>query len=223
LNHKVRTVTPKREAPRLGQVVGNNLERIRTEESWSQEDLAARGWRVGLPWSRSTIAAVEAGKRGVDLGEVVLLALVLDAPVSDLLSGSGAVQLGDGSRVSLSDIRRVLTGDASSARTIFPDVKRRIFAARKDAHDRVMLSASGEAEQKAARKLGVTPHVIAAAAWDLWRRSLTEERNARVDQESLDTTEARSSQALRGHVTRQLLGEIESLVEDPEYVKGVGG
>lgn len=208
----------KHEPPKLGQVVGTNLERIRVENGWSQDDVAASGWRVGLPWSRSTIAAIEAGRRSIELGEVVLLALALYTAVTDLLAGNGVAQVGDGTKLSLADIRRVLTSDARPGQEALDDVHRRIFSARKQAYERVMLSAGGEAEQKAARKLGVPPQVIAEAAYDLWRRSLTDERNARVEAKATDPATTRSSQALRGHVTRVLVSEIEFLLEDqPGY------
>ena len=85
-----------------------------------------------------------------------------------------------------------------------------------------MLSANGEAEQKAARKLGVTPQMIAQAAYDIWGRSLTDERNLQVEQlDWVDETSTRQVQALRGHVTRQLLDDIENLISsNPNiYVK----
>ena len=204
----------KDEPPRLGQVVGTNLERIRIQESWSKDDVAARGWRVGLPWSRSTVAALEAGRRAIELGEVVLLAVALDTTVAGLLAGKGLAHVGDGSKIPLSDIRQILTGDARRPRKADPHVKARIYVSRHQAYERVMLSAGGEAEQKAARKLGVTPQVIAEAAYDLWRRSLTEERNVRVEAKAADPETARKSQALRGHVTRMLVREIEALLDD---------
>lgn len=206
----------KYEPPRLGQVVGTNLERIRNIESWSQDDVAARGWRVGLPWTRSTVAAVEGGRRAIELGEVVLLALTLNRTVTELLAGTGVARLGDGSDISLSDIRQIVTRDARRAQKAVVDVKHRIYATRNQAYDRVMLSAGGEAEQKAARKLGVTPQVIAEAAYTLWRRSLTEERNVRVEAKAADPDTARKSQARRGHITRVLVREIESLLDDSD-------
>ena len=80
-----------------------------------------------------------------------------------------------------------------------------------------MLSANGEAEQKAARKLGVTPQTIAQAAYDIWGRSLTDELNLRVEQiDWLDGTPTRQVQAYRGHVTRELLDQIETLGSSDE-------
>jgi len=205
---------PKTAPPRIDQVLGMNLERIRKEKGWSQDDLVSRGWRVGLPWSRTTIAALEVGKRAVELGEVVLLALILNSSVADLLAGDDLTLVGDETGMWLDDVRDVLTSDQQTAQENFPDIHSRVSKAKAvDVHDLVMLSANGEAEQKAARKLGVTPQTIAQAAYDIWGRSLTDERNLRVEQiDWLDETSTRRVQAYRGHVTRELLDEIESLI-----------
>lgn len=65
-----------------------------------------------------------------------------------------------------------------------------------------------DAERKAARRLGVTTEAIVNAARRLWGRTLTKERDTRV-KDSKGTDSARSLQALRGHVTRELLDELQ--------------
>jgi transcriptional regulator with XRE-family HTH domain len=205
---------PKTAPPRIDQVLGRNLERLRKEKGWSQDDLVSRGWQVGLPWSRSTIAALESGKRAVELGEVVLLALILNSTVAELLAGDDVTLVGEETRIWLDDVRLVLMSDQQAAQESFPDIHTRVSKVRAlDGYNRVMLSANGEAEQKAARKFGVTPLTIAQAAYDIWGRSLTDERNLQVEQlDCVDETSTRQVQALRGHVTRQLLDEIENLI-----------
>ena len=79
--------------------------------------------------------------------------------------------------------------------------------------DRALAAAAGEAERKAARKLGVPPQVVSVAAYARWGRSLTEERDRRVAAQTVapQTTggiKPRTLQALRGHVTRALLDEL---------------
>ena len=202
---------PKAAPPRIDQVLGKNLERLRKEKGWSQDDLVSRGWQVGLPWSRTTIAALESGKRAVELGEVVLVALILKSSVDELLAGDDVTLVGEETVMWLEDVREVLMSDQRAALESFPDIHRRVSKARApEGYSRIMLSANGEAEQKAARKLGVTPQTIAQAAYGLWGRSLTDERNLQVEQlEWVDETSTRQVQALRGHVTRQLLEDIE--------------
>jgi hypothetical protein len=72
----------------------------------------------------------------------------------------------------------------------------------------------GEAEQKAARKLRVSAEVLADSALEIWNRSLTQERDFRIRGISPSPTSARSLQALRGHVTRQLLAELTEIIGD---------
>jgi hypothetical protein len=207
-------MSPRKALPRIDQVLGSNLERLRKEKGWSQDDLVSRGWQVGLPWSRSTIAALEGGRRSVELGEVVLVALILDSSVAELLAGDDLATVGDGTRMALEQVRQVLGSTPRSAQNLFPDIFSRVSKVHgQDKFSRVMLSANGEAEQKAARSLGITPKMIAQAAYDLWKRSLTDERNLRVDDLTADgKSSTRQVQALRGHVTRRLLDEIDNLV-----------
>lgn len=76
---------------------------------------------------------------------------------------------------------------------------------------------AGEAEEKAARKLGESKLVIAAVAFALWGRSLTEERDMLVGLEieksqwDPDFT-PRRVQAIRGHQTRRLLSEMSERI-----------
>jgi transcriptional regulator with XRE-family HTH domain len=72
--------------------------------------------------------------------------------------------------------------------------------------------AAGEAEQKAARKLGVNPAAVALAAQRRFGRSLTSERDRRVLERPLGES-PRRIQAVRGHVTRTLIGELVPLIE----------
>lgn len=69
---------------------------------------------------------------------------------------------------------------------------------------------AGEAEEKAARKLGEPKAVIVAAAVKLWGWTLTQERNMRTLRQRPDEA---SQRAVRGHVTRELLSELVELLE----------
>lgn len=80
------------------------------------------------------------------------------------------------------------------------------------AKTRAMQEASGEAEQKAARKLGMLPTAVALAAQRRWSQGLTAERDKRVLERSLGES-PRRVQAIRGHVTRALIAELRPLLE----------
>ncbi len=65
------------------------------------------------------------------------------------------------------------------------------------------------AERHAARKLGTTPERVNLAAVHLWGRTLAEERDHRLSEQA-GKASARRRQALRGHITRELLTELET-------------
>lgn len=73
------------------------------------------------------------------------------------------------------------------------------------------VDALAEAEEKAAAKFGVTATLVALAARKLWGRSLTQERDRRVAANSSERS-AGALQAIRGHVTRGLLDELEPIL-----------
>jgi hypothetical protein len=77
----------------------------------------------------------------------------------------------------------------------------------KDSVADVILAARGDAEMKAARRLGISSIEVSALAHRLWGRGLSEEREARL----APTTDSasRATQAQRGWVTRTLLAELE--------------
>lgn len=74
-------------------------------------------------------------------------------------------------------------------------------------------AARGDAERKAARKLGVDALKLSAAAHGRYGRSFTAERDARVDEQAPADASPRSIQALRGHVTRAMLTELAPVLE----------
>ena len=222
----------------LEEVIGENLRRIREDEGWSQDDLARRARAKGLPWSRSSVAAVEAGTKTLDLSEVLLLRLAVSGNFDQLLAGKGFVVLGRGARIPLGGVRSLLADQddqvrikvdiqtpdlanlSSTAEVVagFQSLKRRVAKLAPGASAKDLMSAeraaSGEAEQKAARKLSVSAVDLAVAAFGLWGRSLTEERDGRVKDWPKPPQTPRAVTAVRGHVTRQLLAELEPILKE---------
>jgi transcriptional regulator with XRE-family HTH domain len=196
----------------LEQVIGASLRAFR-ETSRLHQDLIAAAVRVfGLAWTRPTIAAIEAGRRHLRPGETAVLALALaeisDAQVrtvADLLPDSDEpVLLGPGLVVPLRQAKELLGGHATSLPT--PAAIERIPVS-------PALEAQDDAVQKAATALRVRPEAIVDASHRLWGKSLTEEREARLKHRlGPETATARTLQAWRGHVTRELLEELRPLV-----------
>jgi transcriptional regulator with XRE-family HTH domain len=101
-------------------------------------------------------------------------------------------------------MHRALAKPEPIKRAVWPDAPEvDVFKARREA--------AGEAEQKAARRLGVPPFAIALEARRRWRCSLSAERDRRVTAEARETDDRRTLQAVRGHVTRSLLAELQNL------------
>lgn len=69
-----------------------------------------------------------------------------------------------------------------------------------------------ELVEKASRRLDVPAYAITAAAFRLWGRGLGAERDARLAQAIEPGASARTAQAMRGHITRALLAEVEKVV-----------
>lgn len=214
----------------LGELIGGNVRRARG--SLTQDELAGRVRRWGLAWSRSVVGAVETGARRLEPGELPLLCLALGVEMADLLAGEGSVALTQHARMDAGALRRAFTGGAHTIKVREVDTtatsRNAVAATFREATDEINLhiallgpetdlkvldatveAAAGEAERKAAKKLGASTVTVSAASFALWGRSLTDERDGRMTA-SLD---ARSRQAKRGHVTRVLLGELQARIE----------
>lgn len=233
--------------PTIDQLVGHNVRRIREERGITQDDVAREARAVGLAWSRSTVGALENGGKTLDLGEVVLLAAAMPAPVAQLLAPSDAMLAADDPFIAvgpalamrpesiLAALAASTVRDLGAVETEREGYLTDIDGAahhgrleeakkRRQRHDRITggtsssmfaqatEAARGEAEMKAARRLDVDPVELALAALKLWGRSLTEERDARVAEATEPGATPRTLQALRGHLTRQLLKELEPIV-----------
>ena len=215
----------------LAELIGASVRRYRVEQAWTQDELARSCRDAGLTWSRSTLTDVEAGKKDLELAEALVLAEILDVPVEALFEGDADwVQVTPGFGGSPPGLRTLLRGGEEFSgrdtrldqmapprlqRSLTPGERARLplLAPRlsEDLIEDTLAVPRGEAEQKAARQLGVTPAEVAVVSRDLWDRSLTEERERRLVVQIQKETEAellRSPHGLRGHVTRGLLVEL---------------
>lgn len=185
--------------PTLAQATGRNVERLRTQRGLSQDVLAAKMLRYGFEWGRSVVAAVESGRRALEIGEALVVAKELGVELGDLLVGEVASET-----VTLAPLVRV---DVAALRALFaPGVSGLSLYTPMTSTAMDEAASHQEAELKAARKLRVEPRQIVSAARSLWGRSLTAERDARVGPDA--------NHATRGHVTRQLVAEIKKRLQE---------
>jgi transcriptional regulator with XRE-family HTH domain len=186
-------------------LICETLRQRREATGVTQAELARAARRCGLlDWQQTTVAALETGHRHLPLDELVLLPRVLrQAGITEGVVG-GFIDLIPDTTTPLLLAGRVVATAASVRQLARGDeVLLRI------AIDVLTLESSEEALQQAARKLRVSPRVLAQAARTRWGHSFTRERDRRL--EGNPRMPPRTRQARRGHVTRALLAELAPL------------
>lgn len=221
------------QAKPISEVVGKNLRTWREEAELTQSEVARAAGELGFSWRQSTVAAIENGRREVSLGEFLALPFIVNRLAPNAGGGrflhlAGLLQ-GGGTDVALSPdtwlhdptnnlqglVRSGIVGveDGIPAGAVRPRP-----GVLKEIPERV--EGVLEAEGKAARSLAVSPMEIRAASHRVWGRSLTDEREARLKGRVDDDASPRSLQAHRGHVTRELLAELEEVLPEKEEENG---
>jgi hypothetical protein len=223
----------------LREVLAIGMKEARQQLGLRQEDAAARARAFGLSaWIRGTVAQAEVGARRFGLEEVLLLTLAYETSLADLIAGDDdeLVELTPQARLSVGALRAMLRGDQAAVQRLsteavdiparrgapatsrsgrFPDVLAE--AQRFGMGDRSLLEHAldevSDAERYAARKLGTTPERLNVAAMQRWGRTLAGERDHRLSEQAGDVS-PRSRQALRGHITRDLMAELKDGLRD---------
>jgi transcriptional regulator with XRE-family HTH domain len=214
--------------PTLQDVIGRNLRRLREDEGLRQDEVAEMARSVGLEWTQAVVTGIETGRRAVPMEELLLLQGPLNMSLSALLDPGDepVVDLG-GRLVKAQHLRTMVSGkplvlpisqeDGYAIGRIATrgwDRKMQTIARRyrvpeePDKNWELKAASLGDAEQRAARKFNVHPFEIVAASYDLWGHSLSQERDARVDQRG-----GRGERQARGHVTRRLLSDLEAHIK----------
>lgn len=194
----------KSESKSLDRAVGDAVRAHRQAQGLTQDQLAEYLRAFGLDWDQGAIARLEAGKKErLTFRQALQLLLALQIDAAELIDAPDLtmIELAPGYRLradvlrqNLDPARPVVPGGVHTPPALdTPDVRR---AGR--------ILSPGEAERKAARKLGVPAQLIVDTAVRLWGRRLPDERDTRLTEAS----SGRSLQAARGHVTRQLLAEL---------------
>jgi hypothetical protein len=216
-------------------LIGASLAAWRRGQGLTRLELALQAQQVGLEWTERMVAETERGNRQLSLVEWILLPVLTGLDPTRFLGGEGWVHLTESVTADLTAVKKVLGGEADevrpfgdfstpASRSFFaepgedpgpvgtssnnPD-RRKVLeelvgdAARASPEE----SASRAAERKAADRLGVTPGELVEAAFDLWGKGLTDERDQRATKRTggLDPTSART---VRGRITRELIVEL---------------
>jgi hypothetical protein len=186
-------------------VLAGNLRRLRQEAERELDDITRVASGMGLDWPLTWLTAVEKGTRAPTAEQLLALPVVLSAAfgqrvtLADLLAGEAPILLGMAAPVPARHLRDLVAGEPTRRPFTIPvhDPAPEVSAAARAAERMREIrraglgnvdiralgraeAGAGDAETKLARKLGVDPIRVIAAAASLWGRSLTEERDARV-------------------------------------------
>lgn len=203
-----------RQSTALGAVVGQNVRRIREERLITQGELEALWKAHGLNWARSKISALESGHRPqISAAELLVMAVSLQVTVPGLLAIEGSIRL-EPYDVDLeaNQVMQLLAGDQSQSK---PDPS---WAEHQSVVVRMnqVGTRSGESEAATARWAKLfnmePPSFIWLTQEVFDGRTLTEERDRQL--EGLGDVTFQRRTALRGHVTRRLLGQLEQYRQD---------
>ena len=212
----------------FGVALGHRLRQVREGNGDTAAEVAAASKRLGLGWDRSTVARIELGQRQVTASELLVMTALYGVSVADLLptedvrltetvtaTAAGLRDLllrgGLGRGLHVEGLYEDVVAGLERLKRAFPAIRIRLPGA---SDWEIMVGAAGVSEEatvKAAKRLRATPEEAAVASSQLWGRSLTGERDARVDAMG-PAANAKARQARRGHVTRALLTELASQV-----------
>lgn len=192
-------MTRRVEPPRsLSALLGAGLAGLRGRHTLRQDDIATEARHAGLPWDRVTVAAIELGRRQISATELLVLDLIVQGVtrererIWDLVDPKSDVSVGEDVKMSGRHVRFLLGEANPSAEWPMLDIND---------------SRPTATERKAADRLGTSAQEVRAHALRLWEQQLDAERDSRLGETAGWTP--RTLQARRGHVTRQLIGELE--------------
>lgn len=205
----------------LSRGLAQRLSAVRKEQRLTQDDVADRARGLGLEWGRDTVAKIETGDRELKLVEFLLLSVILERQLADLLPPKGWVGLTPSRQVSAAALAGLLRGVVEGS----PEAESLSLPAQGNDIRTIALAPAGwtavkpvrpviirrdalrEAERKAAKRLGLDPIELSTLAHKIWGMGLTEKRDQLLTEQA-KAGDARTRQALRGWVTRQLDKEL---------------
>jgi transcriptional regulator with XRE-family HTH domain len=222
----------RRKAGDVDALIGQNVRRIREQLGATQDDLAQAlrqsGWRA----SGLTVLALERGERALLHEEVHILGDVLNVGITELYATAAdyrSVSLGSLYPENADALAQRLTQAPRSEAKTWAEVQRHrrtmgfgTDASHAESFARGSLGyrpddeATREAERHAAERLGISPDEVVLRSYALWDRTLSDERDARTAARTTADTSVRSRTIVRGHVTRELLKELEQAEQKPE-------
>lgn len=212
-------------------LIASNLSRLRAEAQVSPDRIARAAEAVGLHWTPAWIQAVEQGQRALSSEQLLALPIVLSTALAhrvtlaDLLLGEEPVLLSTGNPIGADYLREVVTGSPFKRHftEVAQDATALLMASNAAAVEKMRTvreanlgdvdvrtlgraeAGSGSTEAKLARRLDVPEIIVVAAAASLWGRSLSDERDAQLRENSSLTATA---------VNRKLTAEVAKRIAE---------
>lgn len=183
--------------PTIGQVVGVNVRRTLEANGLTQADLAQKSSALGANIKIASVSYLTRGQRhDIGLGELLVLAYLLDASPAALLTSDGGVELVDGVTAPVA----VFLSEDVPALEMAPG--------RRYAVENVAAAPPSDADARTAARRGLSSEEVRVLAVARWGRTLTEEREARLAAAVHPNASAFTRRSRRGHITRQLMTEL---------------
>lgn len=194
---------------------------------------------TGVAWLQNRIAEIERGQKAIGVEDLVVLSAGLTnatgKPVTagDLIEAEASIQvtkshsmrgadivstLGGGLAVEVDDTLLIQAAGGTRSEAHVADRQAqalaRAFGLTDGTHgaliEDVRRGGFTEADQRAARGLGLTTSAFAYVAHHLWKQSMTNERERRVR----ELVSSPASSGVRAHMTRQLLKEARTVLAE---------
>jgi hypothetical protein len=168
-----------------------------------------------LNWSRDSVKNIESGAREIALEELFTLLPLLGVTLEELFPPDMELELAGGWTVrGGAGLRKLLEGRRDATVSPATVQLRGAAVSASSASGSLTVHPPRLAEQKAAASLNVDVSKVQKLAQKAWGHDLTAEREARISgRVAGQEVDPRSLQALRGHVTRELLDELRPLVK----------
>lgn len=189
----------------------------------------------GGTWSSSTVASLEKGIAAGSLENMIILAKTISAInnkpfyLSDLFPGEGDIELSDKLKISRNDLRSILSGHhvdveresiveqltvefinrkiASGLPSYFADLSMKVIDIASSIYTgEIKTHQPTLAEERAAKKLNITPLAVAAFC-------MLEYDGRTLDEEATNRAGKHSSPQKRGRATRTILEELDTLID----------
>jgi transcriptional regulator with XRE-family HTH domain len=246
----------------LAVIVGERLRAFREAKGLRQEDVAAVARSLGLPWARSSVAALERGTRELSVTEMIMIPTViygLGGWEEPLLPPSERIALTEKSSIQVNSLPSAFFGLVSPVKGESADddeltrgddlvslgaipspppprkeEENRETARKVTVYNRLLITLWPESNQlhwmdaaqqynnelsttvanRLARPDGrrIPPRMLGVLAFGLWGRPIGEERDARTEVRG-NYSSKRALQTARGHVTRELINELQTLID----------